>query len=32
MRLKHDEGWLDLGLSPGLGVVLDEERLKATRI
>jgi L-alanine-DL-glutamate epimerase-like enolase superfamily enzyme len=32
MPLKHDEGWLDLGLSPGLGVVLDEERLKATSL
>jgi L-rhamnonate dehydratase len=30
--LKHREGWLELGETPGLGVVLDEERLKATRI
>lgn len=30
--LTHQDGWLDLGEAPGLGVVLDEERLKATRI
>jgi L-alanine-DL-glutamate epimerase-like enolase superfamily enzyme len=30
--LKHEAGWLNLGVAPGLGVVLDEERLRATRI
>ena len=30
--LSHKNGWLELGEAPGLGVVLDEERLKATRI
>jgi L-rhamnonate dehydratase len=30
--LKHKDGWLELGQAPGLGVVLDEHRLKATRI
>ena len=30
--LKHNKGWLELGEAPGLGVVLDEERLAATRI
>ncbi|MNH85293.1 L-Ala-D/L-Glu epimerase [compost metagenome] len=30
--LRHHDGWLELGDAPGLGVVLDEERLCATRI
>jgi L-alanine-DL-glutamate epimerase-like enolase superfamily enzyme len=30
--LKHNNGWLELGEAPGLGVVLDEDRLKATRV
>ena len=30
--LKHRDGWLELGQAPGLGVMLDEDRLKATRI
>lgn len=30
--LRHRDGWLELGDAPGLGVVLDEERLCATRI
>ncbi len=30
--LKHEKGWLDLGEAPGLGIVLDEDRLAATRI
>jgi L-alanine-DL-glutamate epimerase-like enolase superfamily enzyme len=29
--LKHASGWLELGEAPGLGVVLDEDRLKRTR-
>jgi len=27
-----EEGWLDLGEEPGLGIQLDEARLKATEI
>jgi len=30
--LRHENGWLLLGETPGLGIVLDEERLAATRI
>ena len=30
--LAHENGWLLLGDAPGLGIVLDEERLAATRI
>jgi L-alanine-DL-glutamate epimerase-like enolase superfamily enzyme len=30
--LKHASGWLELSEAPGLGVVLDEDRLKRTRI
>src|SRR6218665_219108 len=30
--LKHKDGWLELGEAPGLGVVLDEERLAATKL
>ncbi|MBP1852229.1 mandelate racemase/muconate lactonizing enzyme family protein [Rhizobium halophytocola] len=30
--LAHQKGWLVLGGQPGLGISLDEERLKATRI
>jgi L-rhamnonate dehydratase len=30
--LKHNHGWLELGEAPGLGIALDEERLKATRL
>ncbi len=30
--LRHRVGWLELGDTPGLGIVLDEERLAATRI
>jgi hypothetical protein len=26
------EGWIDLGLKPGMGYTLDEERLARTRI
>ena len=26
------EGWIDLGLEPGMGYSLDEERLARTRI
>ena len=30
--LRHENGWLLLGEAPGLGIVLDEERLTATRL
>lgn len=30
--LRHEDGWLVLGETPGLGIELDEERLAATRI
>ena len=30
--LRHEDGWLSLGEAPGLGIVLDEDRLKATRV
>ncbi|TDK34518.1 mandelate racemase/muconate lactonizing enzyme family protein [Rhizobium deserti] len=30
--LKHADGWLNLNDAPGLGIQLDEDRLKATRI
>lgn len=30
--LAHKRGWLELGEAPGLGVVLDEDRLKETQI
>ena len=30
--LRHEGGWLVLGETPGLGVVLDEGRLRATRL
>ena len=30
--LRHENGWLLLGEAPGLGIVLDEERLEATRL
>ena len=30
--LKHSHGWLELGDAPGLGIVLDEDRLASTRI
>ncbi|MGQ3280578.1 MAG: mandelate racemase/muconate lactonizing enzyme family protein, partial [Shinella sp.] len=30
--LRHENGWLLLGEAPGLGIVLDEARLKATRL
>jgi L-alanine-DL-glutamate epimerase-like enolase superfamily enzyme len=30
--LRHENGWLLLGETPGLGIALDEEQLAATRI
>jgi L-rhamnonate dehydratase len=30
--LKAEDGWLNLSDAPGLGITLDEERLKATRV
>jgi L-alanine-DL-glutamate epimerase-like enolase superfamily enzyme len=30
--LKHSKGWLELGEAPGLGITLDEDRLKSTRL